>query len=543
MEIKESIHFESLQNKIGFRLLSLELSGSKLMGKSHLRYNFNDNDESTQGIYTTVIIGANGTGKSNLFRIIIEILKELYDLSKENEVALGNINGRYLLKFTLKNEVYEFGNMLSRMSLSGPVFQVAEPRRTRRKPILLRNNERIRFSDFDFPITIVANAITLHDKYPFYRQIRKTPDKKVDAFPYYKYLGVRNTPQSTSTRAYVRRTVEYIVEQLDSTVFRNGLSKTTDFLGLAESLEIIYTTSNTRLFFKGDLTREKLQHYFIDIKEGYAEKPTRPPFKLEAYLKIADDIELLNRICYFVNELANSGKLEPIENSYNLKLTYDILDDNSFKELQLNYDILDKIRQLGIITTPNINLKREEGYSLQESSSGEYHFLSSVVGLLATVKENSLVLIDEPEISLHPNWQMKYLSFLRELFSGEEYKSVHFLVATHSHFLISDLKGESSTIIGLKREEGRIATVDLPPNLDTYGWSTDDVLYKIFGVRTTRNYYMEVELRELLSSISSKSQNKYKLQSIVTRLEQVKINERDPLNLILQNAKEYIRTL
>ena len=76
-----------------------------------------------------------------------------------------------------------------------------------------------------------------------------------------------------------------------------------------------------------------------------------------------------------------------------------------------------------------------------------------MIGLLATIKPNSLVFIDEPEISLHPNWQMRYLSFLRELFSDEIFATSHILIATHSHFVISDLKGENSKIIGLKKDE------------------------------------------------------------------------------------------
>ena len=45
-----------------------------------------------------------------------------------------------------------------------------------------------------------------------------------------------------------------------------------------------------------------------------------------------------------------------------------------------------------------------EGYSIAESSSGEFHLFSSFVGFMASIKLYSLILIDEPEISLHPNW-------------------------------------------------------------------------------------------------------------------------------------------
>lgn len=59
----------------GFKLLSLDLRDNILMSKSKLFYDFVELDDKQDSIYTTVIIGANGTGKSNLFRIVIELLK------------------------------------------------------------------------------------------------------------------------------------------------------------------------------------------------------------------------------------------------------------------------------------------------------------------------------------------------------------------------------------------------------------------------------------------------------------------------------------
>ena len=109
-----------------------------------------------------------------------------------------------------------------------------------------------------------------------------------------------------------------------------------------------------------------------------------------------------------------------------------------------------------------------------------------MVGLMATVNPGSLVFIDEPEISLHPNWQMKYLSFIRELFSDPEYNTCHIIIATHSHFLISDLKGTSARIIGLRKNKNKIKTIDISHN--TYGWSAEQVLLDVFEVSTTRNY-------------------------------------------------------
>ncbi|MEQ9413422.1 MAG: hypothetical protein RIF39_06305, partial [Cyclobacteriaceae bacterium] len=84
----------------GFKHISLDLLGNSLMGKSNLHYSFVDSKDKQKSIYTTVIIGANGTGKSNLFRIVIELLKELNDLSRGKNRSY-NIDGNFNLKFSV----------------------------------------------------------------------------------------------------------------------------------------------------------------------------------------------------------------------------------------------------------------------------------------------------------------------------------------------------------------------------------------------------------------------------------------------------------
>jgi predicted ATPase len=530
----------------GFKLLSLDLRGNSLMGKSNLYYSFVDENDKQDIIYTTVIIGANGTGKSNLFRVIIELLKELNDLSRGKSRSY-NVDGNFNLKFSVNGDIFEYANIVS----EGESNENSNEPEKGNPAFLLRNGEKIDFELAQFPLTIVANSIMLTDKFPFFRKEKNEDGEQVEAFPRYKYLGVRNIPQSASTRAYVRRTVEFIVEQFEKkdsnkSGFISALKRATDFLELDSSIDIYYYTSNNAKFFRGDLTPDRLDAYFEPIREKYPKPEDNPPFKLNQYLKIKEDRKLLQSICDFCNKLVNEDKLEKLPYKYSSirKITYNLIEPKLFERLNAEYPMLEHLRQLGMISSPEIELKRAGGYSLQESSSGEYHFFSSIVGLMATVKPtNSLVLIDEPEISLHPNWQMKYLSFLRELFGHSEYATCHILVATHSHFLISDLKGDSSKIIGLKRAGREIEIIDMPKGIDTFGWSAEDVLYKIFGLRTTRNHYMEVDMRELLHSISEKKQNKPELEVVIKRLESVKLNNEDPLNLIITKAKEYIQKL
>ncbi len=73
--------------------------------------------------------------------------------------------------------------------------------------------------------------------------------------------------------------------------------------------------------------------------------------------------------------------------------------------------------------------------SPQDLSSGEQHELVMLYEFLFKVQPNTLVMIDEPEISLHVVWQGKFLSDLQEIIKLSNFDV---LMATHSPDIISD---------------------------------------------------------------------------------------------------------
>jgi len=76
--------------------------------------------------------------------------------------------------------------------------------------------------------------------------------------------------------------------------------------------------------------------------------------------------------------------------------------------------------------------------SLDKLSSGEQHQLVLFFELLFEIKKNSLILIDEPELSLHIAWQKK---FIGDLLSIIELNKFDVVLATHSPQLISRWSG------------------------------------------------------------------------------------------------------
>ena len=73
--------------------------------------------------------------------------------------------------------------------------------------------------------------------------------------------------------------------------------------------------------------------------------------------------------------------------------------------------------------------------ALDSLSSGEQHELVLHYDLLFRVRRNTIVLIDEPELSLHVAWQKR---FLPDLIDIVQLSGVDALIATHSPYIISD---------------------------------------------------------------------------------------------------------
>ena len=91
--------------------------------------------------------------------------------------------------------------------------------------------------------------------------------------------------------------------------------------------------------------------------------------------------------------------------------------------------VIDTERGFVIISTASGN-----ELSLNQLSSGEQHELVLIYELLFRVKKNSLILIDEPEISLHVDWQMQFLDDIQNVVRLSPFDV---LLATHSPMIIN----------------------------------------------------------------------------------------------------------
>ena len=129
---------------------------------------------------------------------------------------------------------------------------------------------------------------------------------------------------------------------------------------------------------------------------------------------------------------------------------------------------------------------------LEKRSSGEQCLFLLFLGLISSIEDNSLILIDEPEISLHPSWQQRFVSILHDAF--DQYNGCHFIIATHSPLILSDLGGLNSYILDMTSNE-------LISGKEHQARSSDYQLANVFHNPGQNNEYLISQAIEVIDSI------------------------------------------
>ncbi|MCL1028881.1 AAA family ATPase [Serratia silvae] len=169
--------------------------------------------------------------------------------------------------------------------------------------------------------------------------------------------------------------------------------------------------------------------------------------------------------------------------------------------------------------------------SLRLASSGEQCILLSLLGIATNICNRSLILIDEPEISLHPEWQEKYISLLMRIF--ERYNSCLFVIATHSPQVVSKLDPFRSYIYTIKNDE-------LVSASEYVKKSSDFQLANLFLAPGYKNEYLTRELITFLTSPNEymKSNKADEIKKIISLRET--IDPLDPVSKLIEIAQKVI---
>lgn len=129
-----------------------------------------------------------------------------------------------------------------------------------------------------------------------------------------------------------------------------------------------------------------------------------------------------------------------------------------FQHLESTYvsELIDEVRI-------RVKLRKNDGsVTFRELSEGEQQLLT-VLGLLRfTAEEESLFLLDEPDTHLNPRWSVEYLQHIRNFLNvnGTEKQSSHVLLATHNPVAVAELEKEQVQILTRDKDTQAISAAE-----------------------------------------------------------------------------------
>lgn len=149
------------------------------------------------------------------------------------------------------------------------------------------------------------------------------------------------------------------------------------------------------------------------------------------------------------------------------------------------------LRQANILQNILIYIHKDgKSHPLHEASSGELTLLATYAFLSTHLKDETIVLIDEPENSLHPKWQSEYCRKLLDQFYLHQPKLV---IATHAPMIVSGAMSDDVDLQVFAMPGGIKESINSA--------SIDGILMEAFGVLPPASHYLSEKISSLLSNL------------------------------------------
>lgn len=383
----------------------------------------------------TILTGPNGFGKTTILKII-------HSLSDSNFLYLTNLLFREIRLHFINNDKFvirkEEDNSIVFLKNEIELFKL------NRDDILKKLDELIKDSPFrqiDKERWIDRRTDQFYDtelilkkfQPELYENIKVSLRQTLPEFPSVYLIKEQRLLRRVSFKN--KRTNRYYIEEESMDVFSDTIEE--------YSRELIDLIKNT--LSKYSQITQKLDSSFP--RRLFEETREISEEEFNSRFEIVKDIQKsLNKYELSVSREDNN----PTFKRENAKALLVYLDDTEkklevFKELLKKLDMFTDILNNRRFTHKQIRISLENGFifftekgrplGLTDLSSGEQQEVVLLFELLFKISPNTLVLIDEPEISLHVAWQKEFLNDLSKI---TELENIRVIVATHSPQIINE---------------------------------------------------------------------------------------------------------
>lgn len=422
---------------------------------------------------TTVLVGENATGKSNLFEAIIRIFRHL-DLDEPPPFG-------YRIEYQCRGKRIEIEAKEAPTFAGGTAVQVDGGKKLSAKAFRERKDKLLPKNVFAYYSGPSRRMVRLFDKHLklFYTAQRKGEETD----------GLR--------RLFYARLVHsnFVLLSFFSSTNSENLDWLRDRLGITGLESVLFDFRDPKWpTANGDPRFFGAEGIVADFLARLWDHSLAP---IEDTQGVQEDIRRQS-----VNRKHLYLYLPTVEHLRSLAKGH--APSELFKDLESTYvsDIIHEVRVL-------VRREGAEGpLGFSELSEGEQQLLT-VLGLLQfTKEEESLFLLDEPDTHLNPHWKLRYLQLIEEAVEPDENSQL--VIATHSPLTVASLLKEQVRIF--HRDEGGRPYVE-PPAKDPLGLGVAGVLTEMFGLDSTLDPVTQRVLdgRDLLAAKADKTDAEWTL--------------------------------
>lgn len=466
-------------------------------------------------INVTAIVGENGSGKSNLIKCIGNNFNKKNSIYFNNSVFYTDFPMNFInnqTKYSINKMDNSYGNIIF---LNRNFFMELPNRSIFNRLYLENNNKYLKWFDFDkYNLTININS--------FYKEILKYILMKNYRTTFFNPTKIRIKFNNFS-KEYVGNNKSFSKEKrkIDISEYK---CKYKIYL---KSLEIVEKTKDSDKENIKSLHTREMNHFFRDENQILNfDYPKYDTFNISIIIDKDKNIyEFLEK--YFVDE--ESEILEEKD------FLFEDANKLNFFRNERDIEVFLYLNRIGFLEYDFIDDKK----TFSTLSSGEKSFFSDIVILDREIKNfikdredtKSLFLIfDEPETTLHPQWQKNLMNEILILLENYAKKQItfHIFITSHSPFILSDLPKEN--IIFLEKgkqvypfEDGKQTFGANIHTLLSHGFFMKDGLMGEFAkdkIQSIIKYHEDIEKKEILETdkieYKTKKQKEFwQIQSII----------------------------
>ncbi len=248
-------------------------------------------------------------------------------------------------------------------------------------------------------------------------------------------------------------------------------------------------------------------------------------FKKLIYFRVFDKQKekVIFQIKNFIDMIKDNNEELTIREA-NQKATDDINSLFNGLDLKTKFKGISKDINREILFENDIN----NNIKLEELSSGEQQLFIRALSLKMMDLKNCVILIDEPETSLHPNWQNQILKIYQNISKDGNNQLI---IATHSPQIISSTPNQSLRILIKDGKNIEVKNID-----KSYGVEIEEVLQDLMGTKYLRTPKIAKDIKEMWNYLNIEDLENFEI--IYNKLENIlDLNDKDLLLSRLKKAK------